>query len=78
MKMSFKFILILSASTLMAGCSKCSQQPTTEAPVTEPQPAAEATAEPAVSEGSSATAPEGQGGALPDVDKMKDDLPEGE
>lgn len=78
MKMSLKFILVLSASTLMAGCSKCSQQPSAEAPVPATQPAAESPAEPAVNEGSSAMAPEGQSGALPDVDKMKDDLPEGE
>ncbi len=69
--MKLRLVLALCAATFLAGCSKCSQQPTTEAPPVEaaqdmPEVGTEATVEGETSE------------SLPNSDQMNEELPSGE
>ncbi|MGE0764341.1 MAG: hypothetical protein AB7N80_13755 [Bdellovibrionales bacterium] len=61
--MKLQMILAVLAATFLAGCSKCSQQPPTEAPAVEAAPA-----DAGAVEGTSAE-------ALPNSEQMNEELP---
>ena len=65
--MKLQMVLAMTALAFLAGCSKCSQQPTTEAPVEAMAPAGE----PATVEGASAE-------GLPASEQINEELPPGD
>lgn len=66
--MKLKMVLAMSALALLAGCSKCSQQPTADAP---PPVEGMAPTEPATVEGASAE-------NMPNSEQLNEELPPGD
>lgn len=74
--MNLKLIIACAVTAFLAGCSKCSQQPQTEAPATSEAPAAaeapQAEAQPVEAGTAEAQAP---AEAMPNSDQINEELP---